>query len=105
MGIENIRFHILSKGEDQPEILPEAGDVFELSVRSMGSLNEDTTEIATIVAESVRTLGHYGHVTGLGKVGAADNLLRAIAKYETNKNYPLGTKIGSLILKKVTNGK
>jgi len=96
---KNVRYTVISRGEDKPEILPQAGDTFDLSVIKSGSDELSSINVA-ITAESVRTMGHYSHVRGWGKIDT-EELLRCIAKYETERHYVSGTPIGGVIFKKI----
>ena len=105
MIIENIRYDILSRGENSSEKLPEIGEIFSLyiqpSISDTGNNSIDTAEITT---ENVEQLGPYSHIIGQGKINEKD-LLPCDAKYAINGKFPLGSKIGQLILKKITNEK
>lgn len=103
MIIENIRYTVLSRSEAKQEILPNAGDIFELKVRKMQFQDKqpESTETATIRAESVSMLGPYSRIVGLGNTDTIKDQLRCIAKYEATNAFPKGTPIGEVVFKQV----
>src|SRR3989344_7913118 len=100
MIIENIRFYILSRGENHPEKFPKIGDNFYLSIQSF---LDGEIMTANITAERIEPMGHYSHVIGKTTIQTlGENPLRCDAKFETGVNYPLRARIGQLVLKKFT---
>ena len=103
MKIENIYYDVLSRGEDYPERILQEGEIVYLNVRkqNIDEVELDEINTAKIQAEHVERLGHYNRVKGFVQIDEQDPLY-GIGDYETEKNYPVGTLIGELILKNVT---
>lgn len=103
MKIENIRYDILSKGEEYPEVVLKEGEVVYLNVRlqAVRDTNDDETVFAQVSSDHIEMLGHYVNVRGRAVTDNYD--LPCVANYETGKRYPEGTLIGELVLKEAIN--
>ena len=96
--IENRRYSIVSRGEDQPEPLPVVGEDFDLLLAGEGS----EERIAHIEPGYVAMLGIYAHVLGLATIGEDREVFSCVAKFIFDAEDPSGEKIGDLTLKIVT---
>jgi hypothetical protein len=100
MNIENIRYDILSRGENLPEIFPNVNDNITLNVRP-DTPQPSIVLTADIKANAAERLGPYCHIIGSAQV-ADENNMPCDAKYLVDGKFPSGELIGELILKKVT---
>lgn len=111
----NIAYIVLSRGLDQPERFPNAGEVISLvvqpdfratyfhefhpdavhecidSVYRLISLGE-----LEVVPEYVHKMGSYASIKGYGSPGGDGGRHMCKARYEVGRQYPAGTPIGDI---------
>ncbi len=98
MDKEKENYHILSWGENYPEIVPSRNEVIRLLVenpRSEQQLNR--TKLVDVRVEYVNEMGAR-YVRVRGWIGTDGGECLAISKFEHSQNYEIGTAIGDLTI-------
>lgn len=99
MKIENLRYKVISRDSNIPEVFPKKGDVYELLIQD----EQTESEVVTLTAEYIEKMGPYAQVRGKGKPSVEERVMSYIANYEATHIFPKFNLIGDIVFKKIIN--